>query len=413
MPIIRAFKGWRPQASLAKAVASPPYDVISSEEARVLSEGNAFSFLHVIKPEIDLPADHDPYSPAVYEKGVENFQQLIQDGHFSQDEEASIYLYQLQMGEHIQTGILALAAIEDYFSGKIKIHELTRPVKEEDRKNHVRKGQMHAEPVFFAYPSHPPLEDLIASLITGEPLFNFQADDGIYHRIWKVSDSSIVSQIIELFSHIPASYVADGHHRTAAAALVGKELKDQNPQHTGEEGYNYFMAVHFPDTELYIMDYNRVVKDLNGLSEEEFLSALDANFTLTKSEEAVKPQQLHQLGMYLEGSWYALDAKPHTYDPEDPIKVLDVSVLSRFILEPILNIHDLRRDKRIDFVGGMRGLEELEKRVDRGEMKVAFSLYPVSMSQLLAIADAGMLMPPKTTWFEPKLRSGLVVNKFA
>ncbi len=412
MPTIRAFRGWRPTPEQAKAVASPPYDVISSDEARTLAAGNPFSFLHVVKPEIDLPEDHDPYDTAVYEKGLENFRNLVEAGHVFQEEEPAIYLYQLQMGEHVQTGILALASIDDYFSGKIKIHELTRPVKEEDRKNHVRFGKMHAEPVFFAYPSHPPLENLVASQIQGPPLYDFQADDGIYHRIWKVTDGAHIQQIIKEFASVPASYVADGHHRTAAAALVGKELREGNDKHTGEEGYNYFMAVHFPDTQLYIMDYNRVVKDLNGLTKAELLERLAEHFELQGASEAVKPRELHQLGMYLEGEWYQLQAKDHTFDPHDPIKVLDVSVLSRFILEPLLNIRDLRRDKRIDFVGGMRGMKELERRVDSGEMKIAFSLYPVSMAQLLDIADAGMLMPPKTTWFEPKLRSGLVVNRF-
>ncbi|MEM9723258.1 MAG: DUF1015 family protein [Bacteroidota bacterium] len=412
MPEIKAFKGWRPKASHAKAIASVPYDVISSKEARELAQGNPHSFLHVIKPEIDLPLDHDPYGKAVYDTGKSNFENLISEGLIFRDNEPSIYLYQLQMGEHIQTGILALAAIEDYFSGKIKIHELTRPVKEEDRKTHVRVGKMHAEPVFFAYPSHPPLESYIASLLEETPMYGFQAEDGIFHRMWRIHDSVAIDFIITEFDKVPASYVADGHHRTAAAALVGKEMKENNPNHTGEEGYNYFMAVHFPDTQLYIMDYNRVVKDLNGLSPEEFLQRLSPNFEVQEVSDAVRPEKLHELGMYLKGTWYKLTAKAHTYDPDDPIKVLDVSVLSRFILEPLFQIIDLRRDKRIDFVGGMRGLQELEKRVDSGEMKVAFSMYPVSMGQLIDIADAGMLMPPKTTWFEPKLRSGLVVNTF-
>ena len=412
MPEIKAFRGWRPSTLHAKAIASVPYDVISSEEARELAQGNPHSFLHVIKPEIDLPQDHDPYDQAIYDRGKANFDKLISDEVIFRDKEASIYLYQLQMGEHIQTGILALAAVADYFSGKIKIHELTRPVKEEDRKAHVRVGRMHAEPVFFAYPSHPPLEAYIDELIQDTPLYDFQADDGIHHRMWRVYEPAHIEYILSEFAKVPASYVADGHHRTAAAALVGKELEEANLQHTGQEGYNYFMAVHFPDTQLYIMDYNRVVKDLNGLSPEAFLEKLSPNFEVQEATESVRPEELHQLGMYLGGKWYKLQAKSHTYDPNDPINILDVSVLSRFILEPILSITDLRRDKRIDFVGGMRGLGELEKRVDSGEMQVAFSLYPVSMDQLIAIADAGMLMPPKTTWFEPKLRSGLVVNTF-
>ena len=411
MAIIKPFKAWRPTADKAQQVASRPYDVINTEEAKAAASGNPFSFLHVIKPEIDLPAGADLYGEEVYTTGRDNFQNWISQGIFSQEEVASLYVYKLVMGDHAQVGLVGLASIDDYFNDVIKKHELTRPVKEEDRKNHVRVGRMHAEPVFFAYPSLAALDQMLMQETLEEPIYDFTANDGIQHTLWKVSDQDKVERMVSLFSQLPATYVADGHHRTAAAALVGKELREANPQHDGSEPYNFFMAVHFPDNQLQIIDYNRVVKDLGDHSEEAFLEALNSSFEVEKMDATYKPSKLHEMSMYLDKHWYKLTAKAATFNDEDPIDVLDVTILSKQILEPLLGIEDLRRDKRIDFVGGIRGLEELEKRVDSGEMKVAFALYPVSMQQLIDIADTGNIMPPKTTWFEPKLRSGLFVHK--
>ena len=408
--IIKPFKGIRPTKEKVKAVASRPYDVLDSEEARKEAEGNPFSFLNVVKPEITLPVDVDHYSDVVYETGRDNFRKLIQDGVFVQDKEECIYLYELTMAGKSQVGIVACASIEDYFEGKIKKHELTRPDKELDRKKHVRVSMINAEPVFFAYLQTQTLDELVSREIKNNPEYDFTAEDGIQHRFWVVRDPNVIGKILVAFENMEATYVADGHHRTAAAALVGQDLKKENSAHTGDEEYNYFLAVHFPDNQLRILDYNRVVKDLNGLDGDLFLKALGKSFQIKKVGKAHKPSQLHEFGMYLEGSWYALEAKEGTYNNNDPIGVLDVTILSEEILKPILNIHDLRTDKRIEFVGGMRGLGELEKRVNSGNMKVAFALYPVSIEQLVNISDSGAIMPPKTTWFEPKLRSGLVVH---
>lgn len=409
--IIKPFKGYRPIPELAKAVASRPYDVLDSDEAREEAKDNPHSFLNVVKPEITLPPDTDPYSPAVYEAARSNFQKLVSSGVFRQDEKECLYLYELTMNGRTQDGIVACAAVDDYMEGRIKKHELTRPDKENDRKNHVRVAMMNAEPVFFAYHALDTVDALVAKIKKGKPEYDFIADDGIKHRLWVISDQNVISQIVAAFATLPATYVADGHHRTAAAALVGHDLRTENPNHTGNEEYNYFLAVHFPDNQLHIMDYNRVVRDLNGYNAESFLKALEKSFTVgAPSNEAVRPSRLHEFAMYLEGKWYLLSAKPGTYDDTDPIGVLDVTILSEQILKPLLNIQDLRTDKRIDFVGGIRGLGELKRRVDSGEMKVAFALYPVTMKQLMDIADTGNIMPPKTTWFEPKLRSGLVVH---
>lgn len=408
---IKPFKGFRPVPSKVKSVASRPYDVLDSDEAREEAKGNPWSFLNVVKPEITLPAETDHYSMAVYEAGKKNFEKLVSEGVFFQDKEDCIYVYELVMDGRSQNGIVACASIDDYLEGKIKKHELTRPDKEADRKNHVRVSMMNAEPVFFAYPANNTLDEIVETVKKNKPEYSFTTDDNIEHRLWVINDKDQIKNILAEFEKIPATYVADGHHRTAAAALVGDDLRKENPNHTGDESYNYFLAVHFPDNQLSILDYNRVVKDLNGHTRESFIEGLSHSFEVEqRGKEAFKPARLHEFGMYLEGEWYSLNAKHGMYDDNDAIGVLDVTILSEKVLKPLLNIHDLRTDKRIDFVGGMRGLKELERRVNNGEMEVAFALYPVSMKQLIDIADSGKIMPPKTTWFEPKLRSGLVVH---
>jgi uncharacterized protein (DUF1015 family) len=393
-------------------VASRPYDVLNSEEAREEVKGNPHSFLHVVKPEVDLPEGTSLYSPEVYNKGKENLEKLIREGFFVQDDSEMLYIYGQTMSGKTQYGIVACAAVEDYLNDVIKKHELTRPDKEEDRMNHIRITNFNAEPVFFSYPDHTKLNEIVASVVAGQAEYDFTTPDGVGHHFWLVSDREKIDQIIRIFEQdIPCTYVADGHHRTAAAALVGQERKEQNPAHRGDEEYNYFLAVHFPDAQLSIIDYNRVVKDLNGLSAQDFLQELESGFVVERrGPEIYKPARLHEFSMYLEGNWYRLQAKPGTYNDQDPIACLDVTVLSEQVLGPLLNITDLRKSKRIDFVGGIRGLDELSKRVDSGEMAVAFALYPVTMKQLMDIADNGMIMPPKTTWFEPKLRSGLVIH---
>ena len=410
---IKPFKGFRPVAEKAKAVASRPYDVLNSEEALEEAKGNPWSFLRVVKPEITLPPETDHYAKEVYEAGKSNFQKLVTDGVFIQDKNDCLYIYELTMDGRSQNGIVACAAVDDYMEGRIKKHELTRPDKETDRKNHVRVSMMNAEPVFFAYPADNALDETVEKIKKEKPIYSFLAEDKIQHNFWVVSDPQQIQTIVTAFEKMPATYVADGHHRTAAAALVGNDLKKENPNHTGNESYNYFLAVHFPDNQLAIMDYNRVVKDLNGHSEESLLKGLSNSFVVEKKGEAAyRPTRLHEFAMYLNGNWYGLQAKAGTFNDSDPVGVLDVTILSEQVLKPLFNIHDLRTDKRIDFIGGMRGLQELERRVNSGEMKVAFALYPVSMKQLIDIADSGEIMPPKTTWFEPKLRSGLVVHKF-
>jgi len=408
---IKPFKGYRPVAEYADRVASRPYDVLDSDEARVEAKGNPLSFLNVVKPEITLPVHIDHYAPEVYEAGKANFRKLVDDQVFFQDDKDCLYIYELTMDGRSQTGIVASAAVEDYMQGKIKKHELTRPDKENDRKNHVRISMLNAEPVFFAYKTVLALDEEVAEIKKDAPVYDFTTDDGIGHRFWVVNDTNVIERITSEFSKMPATYVADGHHRTAAAALVGDELKQANPQHAGEEEYNYFLAVHFPDNQLAIFDYNRVVKDLNGHTSESLLEAIGNSFSIRKiGKEPYRPQALHQIGMYLDGIWYALQANQDTYNDSDPIGVLDVTILSEQILKPLLNIQDLRTDSRIEFVGGIRGLGELVRRVDSGEMTIAFAMYPVSMKQLMDIADNDLIMPPKVTWFEPKLRSGLVVH---
>lgn len=411
MAILKAFKGLRPQKEKVSLVASRPYDVINSEEAKIEAGDNTHSFLHVVKPEIDLPADVDHYSPLVYQKAKDNFDKLVKEGMFIQDKEECLYIYRLTMDGRTQTGIVGGASIDDYFNNVIKKHELTRPDKEEDRMNHVRVANINAEPVFFAYPNMKALDEVVNKITASKPENDFTTEDKIRHEFWVVNNPVVIHTIIELFSKLPATYVADGHHRTAAAALVGKERRSLNKNHTGKEEYNFFLAVHFPDNQLHIMDYNRVVKDLNGLTEEQLLEKIALSFDVEKKGSSTfRPTGLHNFGMYLNKNWYSLTAKKGTYNDADPIGVLDVTILSERILTPIFNIVDLRTDKRIDFVGGLRGLGELENRVNSGEMKVAFALHPVTMKQLIDIADTGNIMPPKTTWFEPKLRSGLVVH---
>ncbi len=411
MATFRPFRGIRPLPEKASAVASRPYDVLDSVEAREEAAGNPLSFLRVVKPEIDLPPETDPYADEVYAKGRENFLGLVEDGVLVRDESPSFYLYRLTMEGRSQTGVVGCCHVDEYYDGRIKKHELTRPVKEDDRVRHVQTLNANAEPVFFSYRGREAIDAFVAGKLADAPTCDFVAADGIRHEMWTLSDSAEVARLEGLFAEAPAFYVADGHHRTAAAARVGKERREANPGHDGSEEYNFFLAVLFPDDQLRILDYNRVVTDLNGLSEEDFLERLGTSFEVEPTPEgACRPRGLREFGLSLKGGWRRLRAKEGTWNDDDPVGALDVTVLSEHVLEPILGITDLRRDKRIDFVGGIRGLGELERRVGSGEMAAAFALHPVSMEQLLAIADAGEIMPPKTTWFEPKLRSGLVVH---
>ena len=412
MATLHPFRGFRPPVEHVREVASRPYDVLNSQEARQEVQGNPHSFLHVVKPEVDLPPETDLHSNEVYQRGKQNLGTLIREGFFVQDRQEMLYIYGQTMFGKTQYGIVGCASVDDYMEGVIKKHELTRPDKEEDRMNHIRVTNFNAEPVFFAYPDHAELEKMIRKVVSGKPVYDFVTDDGVGHHFWLIEDRDQISRMVEIFeTDIHFTYVADGHHRTAAAALVGQERRKNNPEHRGDEEYNYFLAVHFPASQLTIIDYNRVVRDLNGLEPEEFLDELKIGFKIEEiGRTEYKPDRLHDFGMYLNGVWYSLTAKPGTYDDADPIGCLDVTVLSEQVLGPLLNITDLRKSKRIDFVGGIRGLEELSRRVDNGEMAVAFALYPVSMKQLMDIADNGMIMPPKTTWFEPKLRSGLVIH---
>ncbi len=408
---IKPFCGVRPPKQYAAEVASRPYDVLNSVEAK--AEATERSLLHIIKPEIDFDPIADEHSEEVYNKAVENYKLWKERGWLVKDPEEMYYIYAQTMEGRRQYGLVACCHFEDYLAGRIKKHELTRPDKEEDRMIHVRNQSANIEPVFFAYPALAEMDSLVERIVSAEPEYDFVAEDGMGHTLWKVESKEDIAAITAIFEQIPALYVADGHHRTAAAARVGAERKAANPNHTGEEEYCYFLAVIFPDDQLRIIDYNRVVKDLNGLSEEEFVAALGEDFEVEKmGKEIYKPNALHNFSMYLAGEWYSLTAREGRFDDSDPIGVLDVTVLSNLVLDKILGIKDLRTDKRIDFVGGIRGLGELSRRVDSGEMKVAFALYPVSMKQLIDIADTGNIMPPKTTWFEPKLRSGVVIHEF-
>ena len=409
---IKGLKGIRPKKDFVAKIASRPYDVLNSEEARIEASGNPYSFLHVVKSEIDLPEDINHYDEKVYLKAAENLQVMIQKGWLIQDENDCIYVYRQIMDEHEQYGLVVNASVEDYLNGKIKIHELTREVKEKDRINHVKYTNANTGPVFLTYNADDTIDKLVEKVVNESPEYDFTTDDGIRHTVWVISDSATLQSLNTQFNQVLFSYVADGHHRSKSAAMVGEMQRKANPDHCGNEEYNWFLAVLFPHNQLKIIDYNRVVMDLNGLSEQEFLDKITKKFTvkLVFSKNLAKPKTANTFGMYLSQQWYILVAKPVSFDPHDPVDSLDVSILTKNILQPILGIGDLRKDERIDFVGGIRGLGELEKRVDSGEMAVAFALYPVSIRQLMAIADAGKIMPPKTTWFEPKLRSGLVVH---
>lgn len=420
MAVIKPFRGIRPPRELVEKIESRPYDVLNSEEAREEAGDNEMSLYHIIKPEIDFPEGTSEYDPLVYEKAAANFRKFQDNGWLKQDDKEQYYIYAQTMSGKTQYGLVVGAFVNDYLTGVIKKHELTRRDKEEDRMKHVRVNDANIEPVFFAYPDNSVLDTLIKRYAATDPVYDFIAPvDGFRHQFWIIADDADICTVTAEFAKMPSLYIADGHHRSAAAALVGAEKQQQNPEHTGKEEYNYFMAVCFQASQLTILDYNRVVKDLNGMSSEEFLSALQVNFTVTPLDgqcatpdmQCYKPARLHEFSLYLDGQWYKLAAKDGTYDNSDPIGVLDVDISSRLILDDILGIKDLRSDKRIDFVGGLRGLSELKRRVDSGEMRMALALYPVSMQQIMDIADSGKIMPPKATWFEPKLRSGLIIHK--
>lgn len=414
MAKVKPFKGLRPPVELVELVASRPYDVLNSEEARVEAGNNEKSLYHIIKPEIDFPVGQDEHEEVVYQKAVENFNKFQNNKWLVQDERELYYVYAQTMNGKTQYGLVVCANVDDYLNGNIKKHELTRRDKEEDRMKHVRVNDANIEPVFFSYPANQELDLIVSKYTSVKAEYDFVAPDGFGHHFWLIDNQNDIDRITEIFAGMPSLYIADGHHRSAAAALVGAEKARQNPNHKGDEEYNFFMAVCFPDNQLTIIDYNRVVKDLNGLSEDEFLKALEVDFIVEKKgKDIYKPCCLHNFALYLSGEWYSLTARPGTYNDNDPIGVLDVTISSNLILDQILGIKDLRSDKRVDFVGGIRGLGELSKRVDSGEMKVALALYPVSMKQLVDIADSGNIMPPKTTWFEPKLRSGLVIHKLS
>ncbi|MGN0050500.1 MAG: DUF1015 domain-containing protein [Prevotella sp.] len=415
MATIKPFKGIRPPKQFVEEVESRPYDVLDSEEARQEAGDNEKSLYHIIKPEIDFPVGTSEYDPRVYEEAAENFQKFQDMGWLVQDDKEQYYIYSQTMNGKTQYGLVVGAYVEDYLNGTIKKHELTRRDKEEDRMKHVRVNNANIEPVFFAYPDNDVLNDLIMRYAATAPEYDFIAPvDGFGHKLWVVSNDADIATITEEFRKMPSLYIADGHHRSAAAALVGAEKAKQNPNHRGDEEYNYFMAVCFQASQLTILDYNRVVKDLNGLSSEEFLARLSENFEVTDmGADTYKPAQLHEFSLYLDGHWYSLKAKPGTFNDSDPIGVLDVDISSRLILDDILGIKDLRSSQRIDFVGGLRGLGELKRRVDSGDVRAALALYPVSMQQIMDIADSGKIMPPKATWFEPKLRSGLIIHKLS
>ena len=413
MAIIKPFRALRPAPDLASRVASLPYDVMNTEEAREMAAGNPYSFLHVSRAEIDLPVGTDVHSPIVYQRAADNFKSFIADGTLQQDDKPCLYIYAQTMGGRQQVGLVTCSSVEDYFTDVIKKHEFTRPEKEQDRISHMEAVKAHVGPIFLTYVPNATVKAVIARVIAGEPTNDFMAEDNIRHTLWIIDGAQDIETICAAFrDEIPYTYIADGHHRAASAAKVGKKLQAANPSHTGQEEYNFFLSVLFPADELAIMDYNRVVKDLNGLSKEELLEKLSEKFALSPIDsDKAKPEHLHDFGMYLDGAWYRLTARPGSYT-DDPIGILDVTILQNSVLSPLLGIADPRTDTRIDFVGGIRGLGQLKKRVDSGEMAVAFALYPVSLQQLMDIADSGNVMPPKSTWFEPKLRDGLVSHLF-
>lgn len=415
MAKIKPFRGIRPPRDIVEKVSSRPYDVLNSQEAREEAEGNPMSLYHIIRPEIDFPIGTDEHSDEVYSKAAENFKLFQDKGWLLQDDKENYYVYAQTMNDKTQYGLVVCTNVDDYLNGVIKKHELTRRDKEEDRMKHVRVNNANIEPVFFAYPEDKEINLIVKKYTDRTPEYSFIANiDGFGHDFWVIDNEQDIQRITEIFANMPSLYIADGHHRSAAAALVGAEKARQNTNHKGDEEYNYFMAVCFPDTQLTIIDYNRVVKDLNGLSVVEFIDRLKKNFDVEcKGEDIYKPNALHNFSLYIDGKWYSLSAHHNTYYEHDPIGVLDVTISSNLILRDILGIEDLRTDKRIDFVGGIRGLEELKRRVDSGEMNLALALYPVSMKQLIDIADTGNIMPPKTTWFEPKLRSGLIIHKLS
>lgn len=412
MATVKPFKGWRPPKDLVTKVSSRPYDVLDTEEARKESEGNPMSLYHIIRPEINFPAGKDEHDPEVYTAAREQKDKFVKEGWLVQDEKPCYYLYAQTMGDRTQYGFVVGAYVHDYFNNVIRKHELTLRAKEDDRMKHVNVLNANMEPVFLAFPDNADLQAIIDKYRKTEPEYDFVAPpEDFRHTFWVISDDRDIETITREFGKMPALYIADGHHRSAAAARVGKERSEVNPNHTGKEEYNYFMAVAFPASHLHVMDYNRVVKDLNGLTKEQFIKKLEENFDVEcKGKEIYHPNKLHNFSMYLDGQWYSLTAKPGTYDDNDPVGILDVTVSSNLILEDILKIGDLRTSNRIDFVGGLRGLEELQRRVDSGEMIMALALYPVTMGQIMKIADTGNIMPPKATWFEPKLRSGLIAH---
>ena len=412
MAKVKPFRGLRPPKAFVEQVASKPYDVLSSEEARAEAEGNEKSLYHIIKPEIDFEPGTGEHEQKVYDRAVENFQKFQREGWLVKDEKEQYYLYAQTMDGRTQYGLVVGASVDDYLTGKIKKHELTRKEKEVDRMHHIEINNANIEPVFLSFPTNEVLEQVIADTAQTAPEYDFVSEDGIGHTLWCIADDKVVNTITDAFGKIPYLYIADGHHRTAAAAHVGEAKAKADANHTGAEEYNYLLAVCFPESHLKVMDYNRVVKDLNGLSDEEFLQKVALHFEIEeKGEDIYKPAKLHNFALYLSGKWYSLTAKEGTYDDTDPIGVLDVKISSDYILRDILNIQDLRTDKRIDFVGGIRGLGELKNRVDSGEMRMALALYPVTMRQIIDIADSGNIMPPKATWFEPKLRSGLIIHQ--
>lgn len=412
MARIEPFRAWRPRPDLAEQIASPPYDVLSSAEAREMAGDNPLSFLHVVKPEIDLEPGIDLYTPAVYGKGAENLKRLVDDGALEREASPALYLYRQRMGDHVQTGLVAGASVDEYEADLIKKHEHTRPVKEDDRTRHVDALNANTGPVFLTYRARPEIDTLVSRLTEAEPTYDFISPDGIQHVLWVVDDADNRDQLVEVFGQVPELYVADGHHRSAAGTRIRALRRDNNPDHTGEEPYNFFLSVIFPDNQMMILDYNRVVKDLVDLTPASFLERVGESFDVEPTANG-RPDRVRTFGMYLDGLWYQLRAKDSTIQHDDPVNSLDIAILQNNLLTPVLGIGDPRSDERIDFVGGIRGLKELEKRVDSGEWAVAFALYPTSIRQLFAVADAGLVMPPKSTWFEPKLRSGLIVRPFS